>query len=74
GAYCGKITFYWAADEPFFQKFWSQVPVVKDKQEVEHHLIPGTHMSCVTDYTEVLAERLSESLKQSQEALLDQVV
>ncbi len=73
-AYSGKITFYWAADEPFFQKFWSQVPVVKDKQEVEHHLIPGTHMSCVTDYTEVLAERLSESLKQSQEVLLDQVV
>jgi len=73
-AYPGKITFYWAVDEPFFQKYWSQTLVVKDKKEVEHHLIPGTHLSCVTDYTEVLAERLSASLKQPQEAPLDQVM
>ncbi len=73
-AYPGKITFYWAADEPYFQEYWSQALVMKDKKAIEHHILPGTHMSCVTDHTEVLAQRLSESLKQSQEVLLDQVV
>ncbi len=73
-AYPGKITFYWSADESVNREDWSQVPVVKDKKEVEHHLIAGTHLSCVTDYTEVLAERLSASLKESQEAQLVQAV
>jgi surfactin family lipopeptide synthetase A len=73
-AYKGKIDFYWAADEPYIQEGWEQVPMVKDKQEIEHHLVPGTHMSCVTDYTEVLAERLSESLSRSQQAELSQLV
>ncbi len=72
--YNGKIDFYWAADEPYIQEGWSQVPMMKDKQEIEHHLVPGTHMSCVTDYTEIVAERLSESLSRSQQEQLSQLV
>jgi len=73
-AYKGKIDFYWAADEPYIQEGWEQVPMVKDKQEIEHHQVPGTHMSCVTDYTEILAERLSENLSRSQQEQLSQLV
>jgi hypothetical protein len=72
--YRGKIDFYWAADEPYIQEGWEQVPMVKDKQEIEHHQVPGTHMSCVTDYTEVVAERLSENLSRSQQEQLSQLV
>ncbi len=62
-AYPGKITLYWATEEPFIKETWCQVPVVKDKKELEHHFIPGTHMSCVTDHTQVLAELLSNHLQ-----------
>ncbi len=72
--YSGKITFYWAADEPIIQETWSKVPAVKDKKETQHLLVQGTHMSCVTVYTETLAERLSASVKQAQEAVLDQAI
>jgi len=63
-AYPGKITLYWATEEPFIKETWCQVPVVKDKKELEHHFIPGTHMSCVTDHTQILAELLSNHLHQ----------
>src|SRR5450755_813659 len=71
--YPGKIDFYWAADEPIIQETWHKVPQMRDKKEIRHHQIPGTHMSCVTDHTQALAERLSESLNQTQEAALSQV-
>jgi amino acid adenylation domain-containing protein len=64
-AYSGKITLYWATEEPFIKETWCLVPVVKDKKELEHHFIPGTHMSCVTDHTQVLAELLSTHLQQT---------
>ncbi len=70
--YAGKIDFYWAADEPIIQETWSRVPQVRDKKEITHHPIPGTHMSCVTDHTGALAERLSESLNYAREAALSQ--
>ncbi|HYU71739.1 MAG TPA: hypothetical protein VEL31_03575, partial [Ktedonobacteraceae bacterium] len=73
-AYAGKIDFYWAADEAFIQESWSNVPAMRGKKEVEHHPIPGTHMSCVTDHTEVLAERLRESLSRSQQREMSQLV
>jgi len=73
-AYAGKIDFYWAADEAFIQESWSNVPAMRGKKEVEHHPIPGTHMSCVTDHTEVLAERLRESLSRSQQREMNQLV
>jgi len=68
--YAGKIDFYWASDEPIIQETWNRVPQVRDKKEIAHHPIPGTHMSCVIDHTEALAECLSESLNRAQEAAL----
>src|SRR6266700_1586206 len=66
--YSGKITFYWAEEEPDIQEQCSQTSVIKGKKAIEHYILPGTHMSCVTDYTELLAAGLSANLKQSQEA------
>jgi amino acid adenylation domain-containing protein len=72
-AYPGKITLYWAMEEPFIKETWSQVPVVKDKKELEHHFIPGTHMSCVTDHTQVLAELLSNHLQQTRREAVGEI-
>ena len=62
--YPGKITLYWATDEPFIKETWCQETAVKNKKELEHHFIPGTHMSCVTDHTQILAELLNNHLQQ----------
>lgn len=71
--YPGKITLYWAMEEPIIQETWCQVPIVKDKKELEHHQLPGTHMSCVTDHTQVLATLLSEHLHQTQKEAVGEI-
>ncbi len=71
--YPGKITLYWATEEPIIQETWNQLPVVQDKKELEHHFVPGTHMSCVTDHTQVLAKLLGEHLHQTQREVVDEI-
>jgi hypothetical protein len=51
---------------------WKQMPVVQDKKELEQHFVPGTHMSCVTDYIQVLAQLLGEHLHQTQREAVDE--
>ena len=72
-AYPGKITLYWATEEPIIQETWNQLPVVQGKKELEHHFVPGTHMSCVTDHTQVLAKLLGEHLHQTQREEVDEI-
>ncbi|MBV9614854.1 MAG: hypothetical protein JO031_05265, partial [Ktedonobacteraceae bacterium] len=72
-AYPGKITLYWANEEPIIQETWSKVPVVRSKKDLEHHYVPGTHMSCVTEHTQVLAELLSEHLHRAQREVVDEI-
>jgi thioesterase domain-containing protein/acyl carrier protein len=74
GACPGKITFYWASEEPFIEKTWLPVTETKDSQDIENHFVPGTHMSCVTEHIQVLAERLNTSVRQVQEKALSQKV
>jgi amino acid adenylation domain-containing protein len=71
--YPGKIMLYWALEEPFIKETWCQVPVVKDKKELEHHFIPGTHMSCVTDHAQMLAELLSSHLQQTRREAVGEI-
>jgi amino acid adenylation domain-containing protein len=72
-AYPGKITLYWATEEPVIKETWCQVPVVKNKKELEHHQVPGTHMSCITDHTQILAELLREHLLQAQREAMSEI-
>lgn len=62
GSYDGKITFYWASEEPDNEEDWRPVTRAKNSKDVEGYVIPDTHMSCVTDHIQDLANRFSASL------------
>jgi thioesterase domain-containing protein len=62
GAYHGKITFYWAREEPGIAQTWQPVTSRKEPADIEHHLVGGTHMTTVTDHIQGMAEILSECL------------
>jgi thioesterase domain-containing protein len=70
GIYPGKITFYWASEEPFIEQSWLPVIAAKDSEDIERHIVPGTHMSCVTEHIQDLAACLSTCLQQVQEEAL----
>src|SRR5207248_193125 len=54
--YPGKVTLFWASEEPF-RGAWRR-KMAKNK-EIEFHVIPGTHRTCITEHVHVLAESLS---------------
>jgi amino acid adenylation domain-containing protein len=72
GIYPGRITCFWASEEPFIENAWRPVIGAKDSDDVENHVIPGTHMSCVSEHIQVLAERLNTCVIQVQEKALSQ--
>jgi thioesterase domain-containing protein len=67
GSYSGKITFYWASEEPLIERAWLPVIAAKDRKDIERHIVPGTHMSCVTEHIQDLAACLSVCLQRVQE-------
>jgi thioesterase domain-containing protein len=66
--YPDKIMFYWAQDEPCIREEWHRMAITSREQE-EGYMLPGTHMTCVTQYTQVLAEHLRKQLQQIQRDL-----
>jgi pimeloyl-ACP methyl ester carboxylesterase len=74
GVYPGKISFYWPSEEPFGKKKW--LPVIKAKagEEIEHHIVPGTHMSCVTEHVQDLAACLSSCMSRVREETVNHKV
>ncbi len=62
GVYRGKITFYWARDEPGIARTWRPVTGRKEPADIEEHGVPGTHMSSVTDHIQSTAKVLGECL------------
>jgi hypothetical protein len=62
--YPGKLTYFWASEEPkYLRMWWGKVAEAK---ELEVHLIPGTHATCRTDYLHDLAEHLQVCLSKAQ--------
>ncbi len=69
--YPGKITFFWADEEPARKAGWRQLMEAKTKaNEAEIHLIPGNHITSRTQYLPALAEQLRICLSQVQSTLL----
>ena len=62
GIYGGKITFFWAREEPTIAASWWPIVRDKDGSDIEEHSVDGTHMSCVTDGIDGLAVALGECL------------
>jgi acyl carrier protein len=63
----GKITFFWARDEPEISRTWLPITLRKQPAEIEEYVVGGTHMSCVTDHIQELAERLGECLMRAEQ-------
>ena len=74
GVYPGKITFYWPSEEPFGKKRWLAVIKAKAGEEIEHHIVPGTHRSCVTEHVQDLAAYLSSCMSRVQEETVNHKV
>jgi acyl carrier protein len=62
GIYRGKITFYWAREEPAIARTWRPVTRAKRLADIEEHLVAGTQMTGITDHVQDVAKRLSECL------------
>jgi thioesterase domain-containing protein len=62
--YPGKITYFWANEEPGNHRaMWGKVARA---EKVEIHFIPGTHKTCRTDYVQDLAKELRTCLSKLQ--------
>ncbi len=61
--YPGKVTLFWASEEPALRAGWSKMP---HAAEQEIHVVPGTHTTCRTDYLQDLAEHLRTCLEKAQ--------
>jgi len=66
GGYSGRMTFYWASEEPGIENVWLPITDLKNSEDIESYVVPGTHMSCVTDYIQELAQCFSSSLQKAQ--------
>jgi amino acid adenylation domain-containing protein len=66
GIFSGKITFYWAREEPAIARSWQPVIGGKEAACSEEHEVAGSLMSSVTDHIEGIAEILSERLSRAE--------
>ncbi len=64
--YPGRTTLFWAREE-LFDGLWRQKAA---REEMELHVIPGTHLGCLTDHVQALAEELRKCLCKAQVAEL----
>ena len=62
GVYGGKITFYWGRGEPSIPRTWAPVIAGKRRQDIEEHVVTGTHMTCITEHIQELADVMAECL------------
>jgi thioesterase domain-containing protein len=62
GIYPGKVTFYWARDEPVIARTWRPVIGRMDPAATAEHVVDGTHMGSVTDHIDDMAALLSADL------------
>ena len=66
GSYPGKITFFWASEEPAMVG-WNKVA---GATEVESHSVPGTLMESVTKHISIVAGHVRVCLSKAQMTVL----
>ena len=67
GIFSGKITFYWAREEPAIARSWQPVIRCMEAARSEEHEVTGGLMSSVTDHIQGIAEILSECLNRAEQ-------
>lgn len=62
GIYRGRVTFFWAREEPDIARTWRPVLRRTQAADVEEHGIAGTHLSTITEHVQDLAVSLGACL------------
>ena len=62
GIYGGKVTFFWAREEPVIARSWAPVMRNMRSVDIEEHVVAGTHMTCITDHIQELADAVGGCL------------
>jgi amino acid adenylation domain-containing protein len=65
--YAGTITFYWPREEPVIQQEWRAIVARKEADTIVNRTVPGTHMSCVTEYIQEVAAQVRASLDEQEQ-------
>lgn len=65
--YNSKVTLFWDEAELFRRKWWTNWAKGQD-QDVEEHIIPGTHFTCKTEHIEGMAACLRACLSRTPSA------
>jgi amino acid adenylation domain-containing protein len=65
GIYHGRVTFFWAREEPAIARTWRPVTRRSRTADIDEHAIAGTHMSVITDHVQDLAAKLGACLVQA---------
>ena len=60
--YGGKISFFWAAEEPEIADSWHPVLRRKHPATIEQHTVPGDHLTTVTVGIAELAQSMAENI------------
>ncbi|MEN3334096.1 MAG: hypothetical protein V7641_3461 [Blastocatellia bacterium] len=64
--YAGRVTLLWPEELPIEPAGDATCGWRKAAAEVDTHIVPGGHLTCITEYVEHLAERLKLCLAQAQ--------
>jgi amino acid adenylation domain-containing protein len=65
GIYPGRVTFFWAREEPAIARVWQPVTRRSRAADIDEHAVAGTHMSVITEHIQDLAVKLSACLAQA---------
>ena len=60
--FSGRISFFWAAEEPEIARSWQPVVRQKPAATIEQHTVPGDHMTTVTVGLPGLAQSIADRL------------
>ena len=65
GVYPGRITFFWAREDPAIASTWRPVTRQAQAANIDEHAIAGAHMSTLTEHIQDLAVKLSACLAEA---------
>ncbi len=65
GIYPGRVTFFWAREEPALPRTWRPVTRRSQAADIDEHVVAGTHMSVITEHIQDLAAQLGACLAQA---------
>jgi amino acid adenylation domain-containing protein len=67
GSYGGKVTYYWAREEPAIARRWRPIMRRQRPADVAEHVVAGNHTTCLTEHIQGTTRILAASLHQMEQ-------